>query len=46
MHGGNIRVKGMISGSSAKVQKRYTLLGLELGESDTIKEMGFHHNAL
>jgi replicative DNA helicase Mcm len=39
MHEGNIRVKGMISGSSAKVEKMYTLIGLRCGECDTINEL-------
>jgi len=39
MHEGNIRVKGMISGSSAKVEKMYTLLGLRCGECDMINEL-------
>lgn len=39
MDGGNIKVKGMISGSSAKVEKMYTMSGFRCGECDKVNEL-------
>jgi hypothetical protein len=39
LHEGNIRIKGMISGSSAKVEKMYTLFGSRCAECDTVNEL-------
>lgn len=39
MHEGNVKVKGMISGSSAKVEKMYTLYGFRCGECDKVNEL-------
>lgn len=39
MHEGNIRVKGIISGSSAKVEDMYSLIGFRCGECDMIVEL-------
>jgi replicative DNA helicase Mcm len=39
MHEGNVKVKGMISGSSAKVEKMYTTCGFRCGECDKVNEL-------
>ena len=45
MHEGNIRVKGMISGSSANVEKMYTMFGFRCGECDTINQLLNYRNS-
>jgi DNA replicative helicase MCM subunit Mcm2 (Cdc46/Mcm family) len=39
MHEGNVRVKGMIVGGSAKVEKMYIRLGFRCGDCDTPNEL-------